>query len=62
MTDPLPAAFQAQLGAQLADPDPDALARSIGPPWRPRLTRHPRRLRVVRPAGVVLVRGRGCRH
>ncbi|MFM7269718.1 MAG: hypothetical protein ACKOGI_07370 [Vulcanococcus sp.] len=56
MTDPIPEAFLAQLWAQLADPDPDAIARSVGPPWRPRMVRHPRRLRLPRRAGVVVAR------
>lgn len=62
VTDPIPEACLAQLWAVLSDPDPDAIARLIGPPWRPRLAARPRRLRVARPAGVVLLRGCGCRH
>lgn len=58
--DLIPPEQLARLWALLTDPDPDAIARLIGPPWRPRLAAHPRRLRVVRPAGVVLLRGRGC--
>lgn len=30
--DPIPEAFLAQLWALLTDPDPDAIARSVGPP------------------------------
>lgn len=56
MADPIPAAALAQLWALLTDPDPDAIARSIGPPWRPRLARHPRRLRLPRRPGVVVAR------
>lgn len=53
MTDPIPEAFLAQLWSLLTDPDPDAIARSVGPPWRPRLARHPRRLRLPRQGRVV---------
>lgn len=56
--DPIPPEQLAQLWALLME-GPEAIRRLLR---RPRLAAHPRRLRVARPAGVVVVRGRGCHH
>ena len=56
--DPILPEQLARLWALLLE-GPDVIRRLLR---RPRLAAHPRRLRVPRRAGVVVVRGRGCHH